>query len=222
MKIALATNLPLLETYDMGIFSCECSEAQTTKGTFGGPAFAAVTGVSATLVDGAGNPVPFYLSDPEQPASSFGQYGVVCLIPRQALQASTSYSVAVAATWQGKAASYAWSFTTVALRAVDADDELAMLAAQHVASRVHGRVIDGGMMDTATAYLVLGHDNPKHYELLSVLVPIAAWHALAGSAAPAQWDGKTIEVVATPELTDGVYLNLPITSAAQLTVVTAR
>jgi hypothetical protein len=39
----LWTNLPLLETYDMGIFSCECSEAATTKGTAGSPAFAAVT-----------------------------------------------------------------------------------------------------------------------------------------------------------------------------------
>jgi hypothetical protein len=39
----LWTNLPLLETYDMGVFSCECSEASTTKGAFGSPAFAAVT-----------------------------------------------------------------------------------------------------------------------------------------------------------------------------------
>jgi hypothetical protein len=39
----LWTNLPLLKTYDMGIFSCECSEAATTKGTAGSPAFAAVT-----------------------------------------------------------------------------------------------------------------------------------------------------------------------------------
>ncbi len=39
----LWTNLPLLETYDMGIFSCECSEAPDTKGTFGGAAFQAVT-----------------------------------------------------------------------------------------------------------------------------------------------------------------------------------
>jgi hypothetical protein len=184
------------------------------------PPFDAVTAVTATLVDAAGAAVPFYLSDPEQPASSFGQYGVVCLIPRQALAPSTSYTASVTATWQAKPATYTWSFTTLALRVLDADDEVAMLAAQHVPSRVHGRVIDGGMMDTATAYLVIGHDKPTHYEMLSVLVPIAAWRTLAGAAAPAQWVGKAIEVAATPELTDGVYLNLSITSPAQLTVVT--
>jgi len=33
----------LLQTYDMGIFSCECSEAPDTKGTYGGPNFQTVT-----------------------------------------------------------------------------------------------------------------------------------------------------------------------------------
>jgi hypothetical protein len=186
------------------------------------PSFDAVTAVSATLVDGAGSAVPFYLSDPEQPATSFGQYGVVCLIPRATLAPSTTYAVSVAATWQGKPATYAWSFTTIALRALDADDEVAMLGAQHVASRVHGTITDAGMMDTATAFLVLGHKSPKRYQMLSVIVPIAAWRTLAGTAAPATWVGKTIDVVATPELTDGVYLNLSIATAAQVTVVAPR
>jgi hypothetical protein len=40
---SLWTNLALLETYDMGIFSCECSEAPDTKGTYGSPSFQTVT-----------------------------------------------------------------------------------------------------------------------------------------------------------------------------------
>jgi hypothetical protein len=40
---ALWTDLNLLRTYDMGIFSCECSENPTSKGTFGSPAFKTVT-----------------------------------------------------------------------------------------------------------------------------------------------------------------------------------
>jgi hypothetical protein len=40
---SLWSNLPLLSTYDMGIFSCECSEGSDTKGTYGSPDFQTVT-----------------------------------------------------------------------------------------------------------------------------------------------------------------------------------
>jgi hypothetical protein len=39
----LWSDLALLSTYDIGIFSCECSEAADTKGTFGGADFQTVT-----------------------------------------------------------------------------------------------------------------------------------------------------------------------------------
>ncbi len=39
----LWNDLTLLKTYDLGVFSCECTEAPTTKGTLGGPAFKTVT-----------------------------------------------------------------------------------------------------------------------------------------------------------------------------------
>jgi uncharacterized protein YkwD len=51
------------------------------------PPFDKVTGVSAKLTEAAGKPVEFFLSDPEHPATSFGQFGVVCLIQKQSLQA---------------------------------------------------------------------------------------------------------------------------------------
>ena len=39
----LWSDLTLLKTYDLGVFSCECTEGPTTKGGFGSPAFQAVT-----------------------------------------------------------------------------------------------------------------------------------------------------------------------------------
>ena len=56
------------------------------------PPFDKVTGVSAKLTDATGNPVEFFLSDPEHPATSFGQFGVICLIPKQSLQAQHAYT----------------------------------------------------------------------------------------------------------------------------------
>ena len=47
---------------------------------------------SAKLTDATGNPVEFFLSDPEHPATSFGQFGVICLIPKQLLQAQHAYT----------------------------------------------------------------------------------------------------------------------------------
>ena len=49
------------------------------------PPFDKVTGVTAKLTDATGNPVEFFLSDPEHPATSFGQFGVICLIPKLSL-----------------------------------------------------------------------------------------------------------------------------------------
>src|SRR5262249_22626857 len=62
------------------------------------PPFDKVTGVSAKLSDAKGNPVEFFLSDPQHPATSFGQFGVICLIPKQSLQAEHAYSVRIDAT----------------------------------------------------------------------------------------------------------------------------
>ena len=45
------------------------------------PPFDKVTGVTAKLADAKGNPVQFFLSDPEHPATSFGQFGGVRLRP---------------------------------------------------------------------------------------------------------------------------------------------
>ena len=65
------------------------------------PPFDKVTGVSAKLTEVSGKSVEFFLSDPEQPATSFGQFGVICLIPKQSLQAQHAYTVRIDAT--GKA-----------------------------------------------------------------------------------------------------------------------
>ena len=57
------------------------------------PPFNQVTGVHAKLVDERGKDVGFYLPDPEHPASSFGQDGVVSSFRscRFARRAATTY-----------------------------------------------------------------------------------------------------------------------------------
>jgi hypothetical protein len=102
------------------------------------PPFDKVTGVSAKLNDAKGNPVEFFLSDPQHPATSFGQFGVICLIPKQSLQAEHAYSVRIDATWKGKPGSWTWSFSTVSLRRIEASDDRAVAGAINMASLVHG------------------------------------------------------------------------------------
>ena len=180
------------------------------------PPFDKVTGVTAKL-SANGKDVPFYLSDPEHPATSFGQYGVVCLIPKLPLSPRTKYDVRVDATWKGKPVNYTWSFSTLGLRAVDAHDEAAVEKAFNVASTVRGVVIHGGMMNSETAFLQIGERKLQRYKMISVLIPKAVWQQLGGSAAP--FVGKTVEADGTPSLVQGQYINVPITIASQLRVV---
>ncbi len=181
------------------------------------PAFDKLTGVKAQLTDAKGKPVAFYLSDPEHPATSFGQYGVVCLIPKLPLLPETRYSVRVEASWKGKAGTWSWSFHTLGLTRVDAHDEAAVIKALNVASLMRGKVIHGGMMDSDTAFLQIGERTMKHYKMVSVLIPVAVWQELGGK--PERFEGKTIEVEGTPHLVQGIYINVPITIAGQLRIV---
>jgi uncharacterized protein YkwD len=181
------------------------------------PAFDKVTGVTAKLVDGTGKQVPFHLSDPEHPATSFGQYGVVCLIPKLPLSPRTRYTATVSATWKGATKTWTWSFNTLSLRAVDAHDEAAVVAALNVGSTLRGKVLHGGMMDSETAFLQIGERQLKNYKMISILIPRAVWQQLGG--APDKIVGKTVEVDGTPHLVQGVYINVQITIASQLRLV---
>jgi hypothetical protein len=183
------------------------------------PPYDKVTDVRATLVDGRGNDVPFYLSDPEHPAmSTFGQWGVVCLIPKQPLFAKTRYEVRVDAMWKGKQSTWRWSFTTLALRTIDANDEEAVIRAIDVPSTLRGTVFHGGMMvDGDSAFLEIGPSAPTHYKMVSIMIPRAVWRQLGGR--PDAFIGRTVEVDGTPQLIRGAYINIPITVAGQLRVV---
>jgi hypothetical protein len=172
--------------------------------------------VSAKLTDDKGKAVAVYTSDPEHPATSFGQYGVVCLIPEKPLRSQTTFTATVTATWKDTTKTWTWSFTTVGLRAVDAEDEAAVIAALGVASRVHGKVAYAGKMDAKTVFLALGHRDSKKYKILSVIIPEAVWHQMAGNAEPSAYEGKTLDVDATPELVQNAYVNLPISAATQV------
>jgi uncharacterized protein YkwD len=182
------------------------------------PPYDKLTGVRAALVDGSGKAVPFYLSDPEHPATFFGQWGVVSLIPKLPLSANGRYAVRVDATWNGKPGTWHWSFTTLALRPVDAHDERAVTRAINVASTLKGTVLRGGMMEVGdSAFLEIGNRAGRRYKMVLVLIPRDVWGKLGGNPDP--FIGQIIEVDGTPQLYQGAYINIPITVAGQLRVV---
>ncbi|MCX5745129.1 MAG: CAP domain-containing protein [Proteobacteria bacterium] len=190
------------------------------------PPFDKVTDVAVELVDAKGTKVPVYLSTPEAPATSFGQYGVICAIPRTLLDAGARYTVKVSAMWapgrvepRPQKVERTWSFTTIGLRKIAATDEAGLLAAVGKPSLVRGTVKYAAMMDSATAFLSFEVGKPKGYELVSVIVPLAIWQTLARGAAPGAWIGRTLDVEATPQLVKGKYLNLAIVLASQLRAV---
>jgi hypothetical protein len=176
------------------------------------PPFDKVTGVSAKLVDDKQHAVAFFLSDPQHPATSFGQYGVVSVIAKQPLRAGTTYAIEITATWRDKPQTWRWSFATIERRAVDAEDDAAMTAAVGVPSRARGVIRYGGMMDAETAFLALAEGR----HMVSVLIPIGIWKQLAGNAAPTSWKGVAVEVDATPQLAQDKFINLPIAMPEQL------
>jgi Cysteine-rich secretory protein family len=185
------------------------------------PPFDKVTRVSAKLTDAHGNPVEFFLSDPQHPATSFGQFGVICLIPKQSLQAEHAYSVRIDATWKGKPGSWTWSFSTVSLRRIEASVDRAVAGAINIASLVHGTVARGGMRDSETISLQFAASKESSYKALSVIIPIAVWRQIAGTADPGAFEGKVIEVQTTPQIAGGKYVNMRISAATQLRVLAA-
>lgn len=197
--------------------------------TFQFPPFDKVSNVTFDLRDAANKPVAIHLSTPEAPATSFGQYGVICAIPKALLVAGAKYTARVTATWtpkfgvggqppQAQKVDRSWSFTTVGLVQVDAADEAALLGALGKPSLVRGKVKWGGMMDAATAFLSFEIGKAKRYELVSVIIPVKLWQQLAPSAEPKTWIGRSLEVEAAPHLVQGKYLNLSIVQASQIRV----
>jgi hypothetical protein len=178
------------------------------------PPFDKLTAVKAKLADARGRDVAIYLSDPEHVATSFPQLGIVSMIPKQRLAPGATYTATVEATWKGKRGTWKWSFTSLALREVDAADRTAVKAALGVPSRVRGTVTYAGRIP-GNVFLQLGKGDP----MVSVIIPDAVWPAVAGKAAPATFAGKSVEVEATPQFVDKKFLNLAITTAPQLHVV---
>lgn len=186
------------------------------------PPFDEVTGVKATLADATAKAkVPVHLSDPEHPATSFGQYGVISVIPKRVLAPEHRYTVSIEATWKGATKTWTWSFTTLGLRALDANDDAAITSAIGVPSLVRGTVSYGKALNASQVFLKIGASAAGRYEMLSVIMPIAVWKQIAGKATPDSFKGKTIEVQATPQLVQGKYMNLMVGDPAQLRVVTS-
>jgi len=142
----------------------------------------------------------------------------VSLIPKLPLRPESRYEVRVDATWNGKATTRRWSFTTVALRPVDANDEDAITRAINVASTLRGTVLNGGMMeDGDSAFLQIGLRTGRRYRMMVILIPRRVWSELGGR--PDWFLGRTVEVDGTPQLFNGAYIDIPITIAGQLQIV---
>jgi hypothetical protein len=54
-----------------------------------------------------------------------------------------------------------------------------------------------------------------------VIIPIAVWRQIAGTADPGSFKGKIIEVQTTPQIAGGKYVNMRISAATQLRVLAA-
>ena len=147
---------------------------------------------------------------------------MICLIPKQPLQAQHAYSVRIDATWKGKPSTWTWSFSTVSLRGIEASDDRAVAGAINVPSLVHGTVAFGGMRSIETVVLQLAAGERSRYRMLSVIIPIAVWRQIAGTAEPKSFKGKIIEVQTTPQVAGGKYVNMRISAATQLRVVAAQ
>ena len=168
-------------------------------------------------------PIQFFLSDPEHPATSFGQFGVICLIPKLSLEAQQAYTVRIDATWKGKPGTWTWSFSTVSLREIEASDDRAVAGAiEEVASLVRGTVDYGGMRNSETVFLRLVAAEASRYRMLSVIIPIAVWRQIAGTTEPGSFKGKVIQVQTTPQIVRDNYVNMVISAATQFRVVAAR
>ena len=57
--------------------------------------------------------------------------------------------------------------------------------------------------------------------MMSVIIPIAVWRQIAGTAGPGSFKGKVIEVQTTPQVAGGKYVNMRISAATQLRVLAA-
>lgn len=182
------------------------------------PAFDALTSVHATLTDAAGHDVPFYLSDPKHPATSFPQYGVVCLIPKETLLPGSSYHASIDAKWRGAPMHKEVRFSTLTPQPVEADDEAALERAIGVPSLVRGVIGAGGTMEDGEVFLMIGNETPERFASISIHMPAKLWAALGGGE-PATWSGRHVEVESVPALVGDHILNLPVRSVRQVRIV---
>ncbi|HEY5933478.1 MAG TPA: CAP domain-containing protein [Kofleriaceae bacterium] len=161
------------------------------------PAYDPITDVTATLVDDAGKPVPFFESTPQKPASQYSEnnHGIVGIIPEKPLRAGVRYTASVTATWKGEKLTRTASFTTMPRRTVDASDEAGMRAALGKPALVRGTIKHAS--DISGVYHLTLHDSPLSKGITRVTVVVAGSHVKIPRA---QLTGKKIEVEITPKI----------------------
>ena len=90
--------------------------------------------------------------------------------------------------------------STVSLRGIEASDDRAVAGAINIASLVHGTVTYGGIRNSETAFLQLAAGEGSRYKMMSVIIPVAVWRQIAGTAEPGSFKGKVIEVQTKPQV----------------------
>jgi len=161
------------------------------------PAYDPVTNVAASLVDDAGEPVPIFLSTPEQPATEYSQnnHGIVGLIPQKPLRAGARYTATVTASWKDQTLTRSSTFTTAPRVTVDATDQAGMRAALGKPALVRGTI--KAASDISGVYHLTLHEDPLSKNVTRVTVVVAGSHV---SIPRQQLVGKKIEVEITPSI----------------------
>ncbi len=132
-----------------------------------------VSGVRATFVDGAGAPVPVWLSSPEAPASPYASNdGLVGLIPQQPLRASTRYTATISALWNGQPRTWTTTFTTMARIPVDAASDDAVFAARGKPVVLRGTIASASKITEGTVLLKLVTQGTRRLLAVEVEAPL--------------------------------------------------
>ncbi len=73
------------------------------------------------------------------------------------------------------------------------------------------------MEDGDSAFLQIGLRTGRRYRMMVILIPRRVWSELGGR--PDWFLGRTVEVDGTPQLFNGAHIDIPITIAGQLRIV---
>ena len=175
-----------------------------------------VRGVTATLTDGAGAVVPVFVSSPEAPArKDHANAGLIGVIPRLPLRATTRYTATIHAMWNGTPKTWTTTFTTIARTVVDAMDEDALFAAAGKAVTLRGTVLHAGKPSEGNMLVLRSRGS---HRLIEVGVDFARVQVGVSDDRLGVPEGATVEADGTLVVSYG-KARVTVTPASPLRVV---